>query len=418
MKNPLGCYLVGGAVRDRLLGISSKDLDWVVVGSSPEEMLSQGFKQVGSDFPVFLHPESNQEYALARTERKHGHGYQGFKCNSAPSVTLDEDLLRRDLTINAIAQDANGKLFDPYGGEADIQNRVLRHVSLAFREDPLRILRLARFAARFEHLGFKIADETRQLCVQMVLDGEVEHLTPERVWQETQRALEEKSPSVYFEFLKSIDCLKVLFPELDALFGVPQPEQHHPEIDCGIHAYLSLKQAAQLSDLAEVRFAALVHDCGKALTPEQQWPKHHGHETTGLPAIKAMCKRLKAPKAYQELALLVCEYHTHIHRAFELRSNTVVKVLKSCDAFRRPERFEHILLCSTADARGRTGFEHSAYTQADYFRQALSICNAIDIAEIRNSGFEGKALGDKIDQVRASRIKSQLKGKDTYHADH
>lgn len=408
MTKPINSFLVGGAVRDRLLGLPSKDQDWVVVGANPAQMLALGFKQVGADFPVFLHPDTQHEYALARTERKQGQGYLGFQCDSSESVTLEQDLLRRDLTINAIAQDSQGKLIDPYGGIADIDRRILRHVSPAFREDPLRILRLARFAARFEHLGFGIAEETQALCRQMVREGELKHLTAERVWQETKRALEEPSPSTYFRFLKSIDGLADVMPELDQLFGVPQPAQHHPEIDCGRHAILSLEQAAKLSPLAELRFAALVHDVGKALSPADSLPKHHGHEQKGLALIKQLCSRLKAPKHFQALALLVGELHTHIHRAFELRDDTVLKVLKRCDAFRRPERFEQVLLCSCADARGRTGFETRPYPQADLFRQAYRIANSIDIAALRQETLSGKDLGARIDQERIQQLKRQL----------
>jgi len=406
--NTLQTYLVGGAVRDALLGLPVKDRDWVVVGATPEAMTERGYRQVGADFPVFLHPETNEEYALARTERKQGKGYHGFECDAAPDVTLEEDLLRRDLTINAMAQDETGNLIDPFHGQRDLEAKQLRHVSPAFREDPLRILRVARFAARFHPLGFRIAPETETLMREMVNDDELSHLPAERIWQETQRALGEKTPHVYFEILRKTGALGTLMPELDALFGIPQPETYHPEIDCGVHALMSLEQAAYLSDDIGVRFASLVHDLGKALTPAAEWPKHFGHEKKGLKPIKALCKRLRTPKPCQALALLVCEYHTHIHRAGELRPDTFVRVLKACDAFRRPERFEHILLCSEADARGRTGFETRDYPQAERFRKALTTAKGVDVGALRNKGLEAKALGDAIDKERARLIRDAL----------
>lgn len=400
----ISAYLVGGAVRDELLGFPCKDKDWVVVGSSPEDMLTQGFTQVGADFPVFLHPNTNEEYALARTERKRGYGYHGFECNSSPEVTLEEDLLRRDLTINAMAKSPEGKLIDPYGGQQDLKNRQLRHVSDAFMEDPLRILRVARFAARLAPYGFTIAPATLTLMQKMEQAGETKHLVAERVWQETARALLENSPNTYFEVLRQTGSLATLFEELNALFGVPQPEKHHPEIDCGVHALMSLEQACELSKDLDVRFASLIHDLGKALTPSDILPSHHGHEKKGLKPIKALCKRLKAPKDVQVLALLVSEFHTHVHKAFELRSQTILKVLKKCDAFRRPERFTKILLCCQADAQGRTGFEDRPYPQAEYFKHAFMAAKGINIAEIRAKGLDGKELGEAIDRQRAAAI--------------
>lgn len=407
----LNCYLVGGAVRDKLLGLTVKDRDWVVVGSDTNKMLALGFKQVGADFPVFLHPETSEEYALARTERKSGKGYQGFECNSSETVTLEEDLLRRDLTVNAIAEDIHGALIDPYHGAKDLQNKVLRHVSPAFSEDPLRVLRLARFAARFAALGFKIAEETLQLCRQISHSGELTHLSPERVWQETQTALTTNSPEVYFEVLSEVGALEILFPEIAKLFGVPQPEKYHPEIDCGVHALMSLAQATLISTQPSVRFAALIHDLGKALTPTREWPRHFGHEKTGLKPITALCRRIKAPKDFKDLALLCCEFHTHIHRAEELRADTALKVLKRCDAFRRPQRFEQILQVSTADARGRTGFEDSPYPQAHLFRRYLQAATEVDVKSLVQQGFKGAELGEQIDLSRTALIK-QLK-KDT-----
>ncbi len=405
MENNITRYLVGGAVRDQLLGLPVKDRDWVVVGATPSQMLDLGFKQVGADFPVFLHPESKEEHALARTERKSGKGYLGFECDSSSSVTLEDDLLRRDLTVNAMARSESGELIDPYDGQHDVAHRLLRHVSPAFREDPLRVLRVARFAARFAPLGFTIAEPTLTLMKTIASEGELEHLSAERVWQETERALSGSCPWVYFEVLRNCNALAVLMPELDALFGVPQPETYHPEIDCGIHALMSLEQASKLSDSTEVRFASLIHDLGKALSPVETLPKHHGHELKGLKPIKSLCARLKTPKNHRDLALLVSEYHTHIHRATELRSQTVLKVIKACDALRRPERFEQILLCSEADARGRTGFEQKPYPQREFFQQALAAAKSVDIRELKNtSGLDGKALGERIDQERVVRI--------------
>jgi len=407
--NNLKSFLVGGAVRDQLLGIDSKDRDWVVIGSTPETLLRMGFSQVGADFPVFLHPDTKEEYALARTERKKGQGYLGFVCDFSSDVTLEEDLLRRDLTINAMALDSDGKLIDPFQGQNDLRAKKLRHVSSAFAEDPLRILRVARFAARFAHLGFTIADETLHLMQQMICRGETAHLTPERVWQETHRAFSEHSPWIYFETLRQTGALRTLFPELDALFGVPQPEKYHPEIDSGTHALMSLQQACALSDCADVRFATLLHDLGKALSPKAHWPSHHGHETKGLKVIRNLCTRLRAPSAYRELALLVSEFHTHIHRAQELNSKTLLKVLKRCDAFRRPDRFEKILLCSEADARGRSGFEQTPYPQATLFAKALKCAQSVNIADLRAQGLAGKELGAQIEQQRNRLIQHYLK---------
>jgi tRNA nucleotidyltransferase (CCA-adding enzyme) len=373
-----------------------------VVGATPEQMLNQGFQQVGADFPVFLHPKTHEEYALARTERKSGSGYQGFTCYAAPDVSLEEDLLRRDLTINAMAETAEGDLVDPYNGQKDLQNKILRHVSNAFCEDPLRILRVARFMARFEPMGFQVAEETLGLMSKMVAEGEVSHLVAERVWQETARALSEPSPSSYFKTLQEVGALKVLMPELDALFGVPQRADYHPEVDTGLHALMSLEAATALTPDPECRFAALVHDLGKALTPKDKWPSHHGHEQLGTEPLKALCHRLKVPSDYRALALLASEYHTHFHRAFELKPKTLLKVLRSCDAMRRPERFLKLLIVAKADARGRTGFEHSEYPQSDYFKGLLSCVQNIDISELQKAGFTGKSLGEEIIKLQTS----------------
>ena len=401
-------YLVGGAVRDKLLNYPVYELDWVVVGATPQEMLDQGYRQVGKDFPVFLHPETNDEYALARTERKTGPGYTGFDCYSAPDVTLEEDLLRRDLTINAIAEDDQGNMVDPYNGQRDLEAKVLRHVSDNFVEDPLRILRVARFAARYAHLGFTIADETTALMAEIVKAGELEHLTPERVWVELNKALGEQSPQVFIEVLRSCGALKVILPEVDMLFGVPQTEEHHPEIDTGKHILLCLIEAAKLSDSTAVRFAVLMHDLGKGTTPEQEWPRHIAHEKRGIKLVKAACARIKAPKEHTELALLACQYHTHGHRALELKPKTALKTLEALDAFRRPERFELFLLACEADARGRTGFQERDYPQANYFRQAFEVADKVDSRELLEQGFKGKALGEEIRKQRIISI-SQLK---------
>ncbi|MFT6154015.1 MAG: tRNA nucleotidyltransferase (CCA-adding enzyme) [Bermanella sp.] len=408
-------YLVGGAVRDQLLHIASKDKDWVVVGSTPEQMIADGYKQVGADFPVFLHPKTQQEYALARTERKSGTGYQGFAVDFGKNVTLQDDLIRRDLTINAMAQDEHGTITDPYNGQQDLADKILRHVSPAFSEDPLRVLRVARFAARFHHLGFVLAPETLKLMTYISLSGELETLTPERVWVETERALSEKSPWVYFEVLRQCQALAVNFKELDDLFGVPQTEKHHPEIDTGIHSLLSLKQATYLSSDTSIRFAALMHDLGKAKTPPENWPRHIAHEKLGIEPIKNLCVRLKVPNKFKDLALKTCEFHTHIHRAFELKAETVFKLFKNTDALRKPERFENLLLASKADSRGRTGFESIEYKQANYIQALLDAANSIDTKAISASGLPGPKIGQAIEQARIKAIKAEiLQLKDTY----
>ena len=375
-------YLVGGAVRDAQLGIPHRERDWCVVGAAPAELEGLGYQRVGKDFPVFLHPETKEEYALARTERKTGPGYHGFDFHCSPDVTIEEDLQRRDLTINAIAQGENGNLIDPWGGLRDIENRVLRHVSDAFVEDPVRILRVARFAARYKNLGFTIAGETMQLMCRMVDDGEVDALVPDRVWRETELALAGTDSRVFFEVLRSCGALRVLFPEVDALFGVPQPEQWHPEIDTGLHVMMVLDQAESLSDDLEVRFAALTHDLGKGDTPKNELPSHRGHEIRGCKLIRAMAERLPVPRACRDLGLLVAEFHTHVHRALELRPKTVLKVLEKTDAFRRPDRFEQFLLACEADARGRAGLENRRYEQAGLFRGAFAAASAIDAGGI------------------------------------
>ena len=402
-------YLVGGAVRDELLGYPVAERDWVVVGASPQDLLDKGFRQVGKDFPVFLHPQSKDEYALARTERKSGHGYTGFDVHCDPAVTLEEDLQRRDLTVNAMARDGEGNLVDPYGGRDDLTARVLRHVSAAFVEDPLRVLRTARFAARYAHLDFTIAPETLELMAEIVDQGELAHLPAERVWMEMERALGERNPDIFVEVLRECGALAKLLPELEALFGVPQTAEHHPEIDSGVHTLMALQQAATLSQSTEVRFAVLLHDLGKGTTPEAEWPRHIAHEHRGLRLVKAACQRLKAPNRHRELALQVCEYHTHCHRALELRGTTILKLFNATGALRRPERFEAFLLACEADSRGRLGFEDRDYPQTDYLRRALTIAREVTAAEFAGQGLEGKALGEAINAERGRRLE-QLRG--------
>jgi tRNA nucleotidyltransferase (CCA-adding enzyme) len=393
-------YLVGGAVRDELLDYPVSERDWVVVGARPQDLLDLGYQQVGKDFPVFLHPRSKDEYALARTERKQGHGYTGFAVDCDPSVTLEEDLLRRDLTVNAMARDTDGTIIDPYGGQQDLAARVLRHVSTAFVEDPLRVLRTARFAARYAHLGFTVAAETIALMAEIVSQGELAHLPAERIWIEFDRALGERDPEVFIEVLRACGALGKLLPELEALFGVPQTEKHHPEIDTGVHTLMCLQQAVKLSSATDVRFAVLVHDLGKGTTPKAEWPRHIAHEHRGLKLVDAVCKRLKAPNQFRDLSRKVCEYHTHCHRALELRGKTVLKLLTATDALRRPQRFEAFLQACEADARGRLGFEQRDYPQADYLRRALSIAQGVTAAQFADEGLEGKAIGDAINAER------------------
>ncbi|MGY2575177.1 multifunctional CCA addition/repair protein [Vibrio sp. C8] len=405
-------YLVGGAVRDKLLDIPVYDKDWVVVGSSPDEMLSQGFTTVGKDFPVFLHPKTKQEYALARTERKSGAGYTGFECHFAPDVTLEEDLIRRDLTINAMAQAEDGTLIDPYGGQRDLNDRILRHVSDAFIEDPLRVLRLARFAAKLTHLGFTVAEETMTLMAQIANSGELEHLTAERLWQEWHKSLSTKNPEVFLSVLRDCGALKVVLPELDRLFGVPQPEKWHPEIDTGIHTLMVAKQAAQLSSSLTVRFAAQVHDLGKGVTPESEWPSHKMHCHTGMKIIKKLCERVRVPNEFKELALLVCEQHSNIHRAAELKASTKLKILNKLDVWRKPERLEEVLLCCQADHSGRLGCEENPYPQKALFEAAHQAALSIEVKDIIADGFQGKAIRDELEKRRIETISSLIIGKE------
>ena len=400
-------YLVGGAVRDRLLGIAVQDRDHVVVGATPEQMQRAGFRPIGKDFPVFLHPQSNEEYALARTERKSGRGYHGFVFHADPSVTIEDDLRRRDLTINAIAEDADGTLIDPFGGVADIEARVLRHVSPAFAEDPVRVLRIARFAARFASRGFRIADETLALMRQMVADGEVDHLVPERVWAETQKALTEATPSAFLRALRECGALRVLFGEIDALYGVPQRAEFHPEVDTGVHIELVVDMAARLAPGdALVGFCALVHDLGKALTPQDVLPRHIGHEHRGLAPVAAVCERLKVPTEYAALAQAVCKLHLLAHTALELKPATVLGLFEQLDAFRRPDRITPFLIACEADKRGRLGLAESAYPQGAYLRAAFAACAKIAAQPFVDEGLRGPAIGEAIRAARSAAIAS------------
>jgi tRNA nucleotidyltransferase (CCA-adding enzyme) len=403
-------YLVGGAVRDQLLNFPVIERDWVVVGETAEAMLAKGFRPVGKDFPVFLHPQNNEEYALARTERKTAPGYKGFSIHADPNVSLEADLLRRDLTINAMALSANGELFDPYGGQQDLKKRVLRHISPAFSEDPVRILRVARFAARYAHLGFTVAEETRAMMSTMVTAGEVDHLVPERIWAELVKALSEQTPSAFFYTLKACNALVRIFPEIACLFGVPQPEKYHPEIDTGVHTMLCLEQAVLLSAKLEVRFAVLVHDLGKGVTPKQQWPHHYSHEQLGLPVLEKLCQRLRVPNAFKSLAYLVMRYHTHCHKAFELRASTLTETLDALSAFKKDNTLlADFLHACEADAKGRTGLENKPYNQAEYLRNAAKAGASIDFSSILHNESEGAKIGAAITRLRTSAVAEAIK---------
>ncbi len=406
-------FKVGGAVRDQLLGRAVVDIDWVVVGATPEQMRAEGFRPVGDDFPVFLHPQTSEEYALARTERKSGHGYGGFTFHTSPDVTLEDDLLRRDLTVNAMAQDANGTIFDPYGGQADLAARVLRHVSPAFAEDPLRVLRVARFAARYAYLGFSVAPETLNLMRELSESGELAHLTAERVWQEFAHALMEDNPEVFIQVLHDCGALKALLPEVDVLFGVPQPAEHHPEIDTGVHILSVLQQCARFKQTLNVRWACLLHDLGKGTTDPQAWPQHIAHEKHGLPLIKKVNKRFKAPNECAELALLVGEYHTHAHRALELRPETLLKLLMKFDIMRRPQRFDDFISASEMDSRGRLGLEERLYPQAEYLRQAAATMRAVSVKPLLEQGLQGAELGQALNVERLNALQNYVSAKRT-----
>ncbi|MCS3903349.1 tRNA nucleotidyltransferase (CCA-adding enzyme) [Methylohalomonas lacus] len=399
-------YTVGGAVRDRLLGREVKDRDYVVVGATAGQLEDLGYRTVGRDFPVFLHPDTHEEYALARTERKSGQGYTGFEFHAAPEITLEQDLARRDITINAMAEDDNGHVIDPFDGRGDLQQRLLRHVSPAFVEDPLRILRVARFAAR---LDFAVAAETQTLMHTLAASGELETLPAERVWQELQRALSEPWPRRFFEVLRDCEALAILLPEIDRLFGVPQPQQHHPEIDTGVHTLMVLDQAVRLSDEPIVRFAALVHDLGKGTTPADQWPRHIAHEQRGVKIIEKLCARLKAPNDFRDLAVMAAREHGRVHRAGEMRADTILNLFEACDAFRRPQRFEQLLIVCEADSRGRTGLEDRDYPQADRLRQALQAANSVDAGTLATENLSGKEIGERIRQARSTAIATAVK---------
>ncbi len=403
-------FRVGGAVRDALLGLPVNDTDWVVVGATPDQMIAAGYLPVGKDFPVFLHPDTREEYALARTERKSGRGYHGFAFHAAPDVTLEQDLARRDLTINAIAQAEDGALIDPYGGQEDLRRRRLRHVTEAFREDPVRILRVARFAARFS--DFELAPETLQLMREMVAEGEADHLVPERVWQEIARGLMEQRPARMFEVLRACGALARILPEVDRLWGVPQRAEYHPEVDTGVHNMMVLDMSARLDAPLAVRFACLTHDLGKGTTPPEVLPKHIGHEQRSAALLKTLCNRLRVPNDCRELADVVAREHGNIHRSGEFGAAAVVRLLERCDAFRKPERFGLILLACECDARGRLGFEERPYPQRERLLQALDAARSVDTAAVAAQasaeGLRGEQVGVRIQQARVHAVGNAL----------
>jgi len=397
-------YRVGGAVRDKLLNYFSDENDWLVVGATPEEMVELGYVPVGNDFPVFIQPQTGEEYALARTERKSGHGYAGFTFHAAADVSLEDDLVRRDLTINAMAEDEQGVLYDPYGGQRDLSAKILRHVSDAFTEDPLRVLRVARFAARYHHLGFTVAAETMDLMTAISTSGELDYLVAERVWKETERALGERSPDIFIETLRQCGALKVLLPEVERLFGVPQRADYHPEIDTGIHTLIALQQSVRLSDRSAIRFAVLVHDLGKGITPDDVLPSHKGHEARGVALVDDVCDRFKGPNDVRQLALAVTEYHLMCHKAQQLKPETIVNLLKGIGALKSRDKLEDFILCCEADARGRTGFEDRDYPSSDYLRDALSCMSAISVADLVEAGLDGAEIGRQLHLRRTARI--------------
>ncbi len=401
-------YLVGGAVRDELLGIAHKERDWVVVGSTPEALLEKGYKQVGASFPVFLHPGTGEEYALARTEKKQGHGYHGFAVDFHPGVTLEEDLARRDLTINAMARSADGVLTDPYGGKADLESRVLRHVSPAFSEDPLRVLRVARFAARFAPLGFTVHPSTLRLMREITGSGELSQLVPERVWGEIESALSRGQPGVFIEVLRQCGALSVLLPEVDVLFGVPQPAKYHPEIDTGIHVIMTMNLAARLGWSAKVVFALLLHDLGKGVTDPANWPSHVGHERAGVPLVERVCERYRVPGAYRDLALKVCALHLRCHRLMEMQPSRVMALLEDADLLRRPEQMEQFVQACEADYRGRKGSEERKYPQAHRLAAALEAGLSIKARQLDTAGLDGRAIGELLRRSRIEAISRTL----------
>ena len=408
MTGNMEIFLVGGAVRDRLLGRPVKDRDWVVVGASPAALIARGFKPVGADFPVFLHPDSGEEYALARTERKSGHGYSGFTFHASPEVTLEQDLARRDLTINAMAEDAQGRMHDPYGGQRDLEARLLRHVSPAFVEDPLRVLRVARFAARYAPLGFRVADETLALMRQIVECGEIDHLVPERVWQETRRALAEPRPSAFLRTLRDSGALARLFPELDRLYGVPQRAEFHPEVDTGVHMEMVLDMAARIApgdDL--VGWLCWVHDLGKGVTAPELLPRHIGHEEAGVPLVRAMAARLKVPRDYERLGVHLCRHHLSLHQALQLRPSTLVDLFAELDLFRQPERLAPLLLACEADKRGRLGLSESDYPQAAFLREAFAAASSVQARDLDLTGLQGPQIAERLRQERIARVRAR-----------
>ncbi len=399
-------YLVGGAVRDDLLGIQPRERDWVVVGSTPDALLEKGYKQVGASFPVFLHPSSREEYALARTERKQGHGYHGFSVNFDSAVTLEEDLARRDLTVNAMARDSAGQLIDPYGGKTDLKARLLRHVSPAFAEDPLRVLRVARFAARFAHLGFTVHESTMQLMRDITDSGELSHLVPERIWGEIDAAMATQNPGEFVRVLRECGALAVLLPEVDILFGVPQPARYHPEIDSGVHVMMAMDLAARMQSPACVVFAVLLHDLGKGRTDPGAWPSHIGHESKGVPLVERVCERLRAPGAYRELAIKACALHLKCHRLLEMRPTRVMALIEEADLLRRPEQLESLLQACEADFRGRKGFEDRAYPQAHRLSAALEAVLGIQARQLDTDGLDGREIGKMLREARIDAIRA------------
>ena len=409
----LNRYLVGGAVRDRLLNREIKDRDYLVVGSTIEQMLSLGYTQVGKDFPVFLHPQTKEEYALARTERKQGRGYSGFVCYAEPDVTIEEDLLRRDLTVNAMAMSDDGTIVDPFNGQRDLRGRILRHVSDAFVEDPLRVLRVARFAARYHSYGFSVAEETLALMTKISLSGELASLSAERVWQEMQLSLSEDHPEVFFETLRNCQALKMMWPELDSLWGVPNPALWHPEICSGIHTMMVLKQSVLLTNNVKslsfpktaIRFAALCHDLGKGLTQSDKWPSHHGHEKAGMPLVEKIATRLKIPNQYKQLALKVCEHHLHCHKAFQLKPSTLLKIFNQLDVWRKPEEFDGFIIACKADFLGRLGFESRPYPQENYLKDAMTAACKVSAKVFVEQGLKGIEIKEAIAQSRLNAIK-------------
>jgi tRNA nucleotidyltransferase (CCA-adding enzyme) len=397
-------YLVGGAVRDEMLGLPQKEKDWVVTGSTPEAMLAAGYRQVGASFPVFLHPETGEEYALARTERKSGHGYHGFAVDFDPGVTLTDDLRRRDLTVNAMARDAQGRLIDPFDGADDLEARVLRHVSPAFREDPLRVLRVARFAARFAPLGFHVHEETLELMREISASGELDHLAAERTWAEIAGAMSAPRPGRFVEVLRDCGALAALLPEVDVLFGIPQPAEYHPEIDTGAHVLMTMNEAAAARCGPRVVFALMLHDLGKGLTPRAEWPSHVGHEEKGAPLVEAVCKRLRVPNDFRNLALKVCRLHLRTHRLLEMRPGSVMKLIEDADLLRRADDLEDLLAACRADYRGRLGLEQRPYPQAGRLRAALDAVLAVQARDIDTAGLEGVQIGARLREARIAAI--------------